>query len=149
MPPLRERDEDIVPLAEAFLRKMQPGQDTKLPPDVVAMFKGYGWPGNVRELRNAVGRYALLGARDRADLLPIAETGDGRIGDTGDGAISEMRYHEARQLVIERFERRYFQALLERVGGNISKAAEIAGVSRSTYYRMLERSEGRPPPDDR
>jgi transcriptional regulator with PAS, ATPase and Fis domain len=138
VPPLRDREEDIVPLALAFLRALRPGEEPHLPPDVVAMFRSYAWPGNVRELRNAVGRFALLGARERGDLLPVAER---ELASTDPRALSQMSFHDARRLVIERFEQGYFQAVLDRVEGNVSKAAEVAGVSRSTYYRMLGRTQ--------
>jgi transcriptional regulator with PAS, ATPase and Fis domain len=143
VPPLREREDDIVELANTFLTTFHPGTVPEVPADVAAMFKTYAWPGNVRELRNAVARFALLGSRERSDLLALSEGGAGGI----DEALSHMRYHDARLQTIERFEQLYFQTLLDRLGGNISKAADFAGVARSTYYRMLERSQGKLPPD--
>src|SRR5262249_13734521 len=69
VPPLRDRAEDIVPLAQRFLCAALRDPSATLPEDLGAMLRAYTWPGNVRELRNAVERYAFLGARDAKALF--------------------------------------------------------------------------------
>ncbi|MEV9226472.1 hypothetical protein AB0163_27520, partial [Klebsiella pneumoniae] len=94
---------------------------------LASMFATYGWPGNARELRNVIERYAHLGARDAAGLF------DG----TGDAANasatlpheddwSHLPLHEARRLALDAFERAYVPRVLERAGGVVSKAAQLA-----------------------
>jgi transcriptional regulator with AAA-type ATPase domain len=133
VPPLRDRPEDIEPLARAFLRAASGDARAELPADIGAIFRAYGWPGNARELRNAVERYARLGLRDASVLL------DDRDAPTG-VELSHMPYHEARRVMLERFERAYLPAVLSRAGGVISRAAEMASVGRASFYRMLDRS---------
>jgi len=138
VPPLRDRREDIVPLARAFLRAATGDARVELPADLAAMLESYAWPGNVRELRNVIERWALLGLRDARALFDAG----GLAASTGGGAIedlSHLPYHEARRIVLERFERAYLPKVLENAGGVIARAAEQAQVARPSFYRMLER----------
>jgi DNA-binding NtrC family response regulator len=139
VPSLRERVDDIAPLATAFLRELTSDPLAELPGDVLAMLTSYSWPGNVRELRNVVARFALMDARQRGDLFDasVSRMGPGASGRRDD--LSEMAYQDARQLVLERFEASYFPAVLQRAGGVVKRAAELAGMARSSFYRMLER----------
>jgi len=134
IPPLRDRPEDIAPLAKAFLRAANGDPSAELPADLAAMLVSYAWPGNVRELRNVIERYALLGLRDRGGLLdtthaPLAEATD----------LSHLPFHEARRQTLDRFERAYLPKVLERAGGVVARAAELAEVARPSFYRMMER----------
>ena len=108
------------------------------------MFRTHAWPGNVRELKNAVRRFALLGARDRADLLDEMEA---RAHGATAADLSHLPLFEARRRVVEQLEAAYFPAVLARVSGNVSKAAEHAGIARSSFYRVLERTLGHPTRD--
>src|SRR5262249_26097271 len=125
--------DDIVPLATAFLRRLKGAPDVDLPADLAAMFTAYAWPGNVRELRNVVERYALLDVRDAGTLFDVAPRG----GEASD--LSHLQSREARDRSIDRFERHYTERVLQRAGGVVARAAELAGVARGTFYRMLER----------
>jgi DNA-binding NtrC family response regulator len=133
VPSLRDRPDDIVPLATAFFRRLKRAPDAELPPDLAAMFTAYAWPGNVRELRNVVERYALLDVRDAGTLFDVAP----RVGDASD--LTHLHFREAREIAIDRFERDYTERVLERASGVVVRAAELAGVARGTFYRMLER----------
>jgi len=120
VPPLRERPEDIPALVEHFA-KARGG--VTLSPATVAAFQCDAWPGNVRELRNAVERALALGDADAPEPPKGAAPG----------------FKEARDKLLEDFERDYLRTLLERNGDNMSEAARVAGISRAQFYRLLER----------
>ncbi|HSO34910.1 MAG TPA: sigma 54-interacting transcriptional regulator [Labilithrix sp.] len=137
VPSLRERVDDIAPLATRFLRELTSDPGAELPADILAMMTAYPWPGNVRELRNVVMRFAVLDARRRADLFDVTPR---RVGPVpSDEDLASMPFQSARQLVLESFESSYFPAVLRRAGGVVTRAAEISGMARSSFYRMLER----------
>jgi len=121
VPPLRNRPEDI-PLLAAHFAKQCTGVDVQLAPATLAALQCDPWPGNVRELRNAVERAVTLGSLADAP---------------SDQPNSPTSYKEARDALLERFERDYLQALLTRHGGNVSAAAREAKLSRSQFYRLL------------
>jgi DNA-binding NtrC family response regulator len=139
LPPLRERREDIPLLvdhlvAKHALRLSRP----ELKPDAEAMraLLDHPWPGNIRELEHALERGLLLARGDQitlADLPPeLAQAAADAAGAAG-GA--EGRYRRAR----DAWERRYFEDLLREAGGSVGKAAELAGLHRSTLYEKLAR----------
>jgi transcriptional regulator with PAS, ATPase and Fis domain len=138
VPPLRDRREDIAPLAGAFFRAATNDPSAGLPADFLAMLSGYTWPGNVRELRNVIERHAVLGARSAKELFDVD---DPRAPGHGID-LTECTYDEARRRVLEQFEQAYVPRVLERAGGVISRAAELAGVARPSFYRMLDRVRG-------
>jgi transcriptional regulator with PAS, ATPase and Fis domain len=135
VPPLRDRREDILPLARAFLRAATGDARTELPVELAAMLASYAWPGNVRELRNVIERWALLGVRDARGLFDAPGIAAGASIED----LSHLPYHEARRLVLDRFERAYLPKVLEDAGGVVARAAEHAQVARPSFYRMLER----------
>ena len=136
VPPLRDRRDDILPLAQAFLTRA-PGHEGKvLPPDLAMMLESYAWPGNVRELRNVIERYTVLGANP-AGLFDGSITGGHSA--LGGESLAHLPYHEARRVALDRFERSYLPALLERSGNNVSRAAIAAQVGRGSLHRMLVR----------
>jgi two-component system response regulator AtoC len=142
VPPLRERAADVPELLERFLEQFSVSRDE--PPrrfsrEAQQIMKDYTWPGNVRELRNVVEQAVLFAKSDEitvADLpAHLAELSPPESALTpGDG----MDYKTARKNWISEFERRYFQSALERNEGNITKAAEEAGVDRKTLYRIIK-----------
>jgi transcriptional regulator with PAS, ATPase and Fis domain len=134
VPPLRDRPEDILPIARTFLRTATRDQAAEVPEPLAALLRSYAWPGNVRELRNAIDRYALLGIRDAAGLF------DASIDVVSDVAgRPPLPYREARRLAFESFERQYVPQVMEHAGNVVTRAAELAQVSRPSFYRMLER----------
>src|SRR5207247_2605360 len=90
VPPLRDRREDVLPLARAFLRTATGDAAAELPPDLSAMLAAYAWPGNVRELRNVIERHALLGVRDARGLFDGAEA----LAQQATGDLSHLPFHE-------------------------------------------------------
>ena len=147
VPPLRERPDDIGPLATRFLRDLTGDSRAELSPDILAMLGGYSWPGNVRELRNVVQRVALLDARNRRELFDATGTLRREAVGAGEEDLSGMPFQEARKVVLDRLEAAYFPAILKRAGGVVSHAAELSGLARSSFYRMLERVGEIPDPD--
>ncbi|MCA9593907.1 MAG: sigma-54-dependent Fis family transcriptional regulator [Myxococcales bacterium] len=128
VPPLRERVEDVRPLAEHFLRLH--GGDAALAPDAVAALEAHDWPGNVRELENRIQRALLVGrpplhARD-LDLLSAPAQ-----------APRSERSPEADPLSAA--ERATVEAALTRARGVVSRAAAELGLSRQALYRRMER----------
>jgi DNA-binding NtrC family response regulator len=122
-PPLRARAEDIPLLATRFAREIS-GVEVTLAPSTLAALQCHAWPGNVRELKNAVRR-----------VLTLGELGAGM----PEAPPMPSSYKEARDRVLEEFERDYLRALLERNKGNVSAAARESKVSRRQFYRLLER----------
>ena len=131
--PLRDRPEDVVPIARAMLRTLRNDPLVEIPPDLASMLQAYSWPGNVRELRNVVERWAALGRLDRTMFDPIqAQNG-------ADDDLAMLPYHEARKIVLDRFEEKYLPRVLARANGVMARAAELAEVARPSFYRMMER----------
>lgn len=165
IPPLRERREDILPLAEHFFAefsrdfKRPPG---KLPEEVKAWMTSYNWPGNVRELRNVIERAIILGSEagvGPTDFPAPAETAGEQTGQSlpatagaaeGPDHGSAVQRPEAPPgesrstfrlpdagIVLEDVERDFIKQALDMTGGNQTKAAESLGLSRDALrYRM-------------
>jgi transcriptional regulator with PAS, ATPase and Fis domain len=127
MPPLRERPEDILGIAEQTLREHCPG--ARFTRDATQALLSYAWPGNVRELRNVIFRAVMQAKTPSVDLtaddleIPGALPEDESAGFSGD--LSQVE----RQMI--------FQAL-ERFKGNQGQAAEALGISRRTLIRKLK-----------
>ncbi len=125
VPPLRERADDIIPLAEYFLRQHSP--KAVLCPDAKEALRRYSWPGNVRELRNALA-HATIAAQDyeiHASDLPIRSTAAPR--PTMNGVLA-----------LDGIERDAILEALGRTGGHHQKAANLLGISRRTLSRKLK-----------
>jgi transcriptional regulator with PAS, ATPase and Fis domain len=135
VPPLRDRHDDIAPLALMFLRHALRDPSAELPAELASMVTSYDWPGNVRELRNVIERWAVLGVRDAGTLFDSE-----LVQIPGRADLAELPYHEARRIVLDEFERAYVPKVLERAGGVVTRAAELAEVARPSFYRMLERA---------
>jgi len=135
LPPLRARREDIPPLAALFLREQATRyrkHAVELTPGAMRALLEHGWPGNVRELRHAVER-AVLMARGSA----VTED-DLRLEQSQTGAASPAAGDLPDDLTLEGAERLLIQRALARYSGNVSRAAEALGVSRSALYRRLQ-----------
>ncbi|MDT8340076.1 MAG: sigma-54 dependent transcriptional regulator [Longimicrobiales bacterium] len=150
IPPLRERPEDIPPMVEHFLEEFWEKHRSEEPrpsllPSAVNALRAYAWPGNVRELRNVVEHAVVMmdaGAPvgDEAFTLgePFLEENGGN-SLALDPGIFHMDYHSAREEMLARFEEHYLSRILKRSNGNISGAARLAGVDRTTLYRLMEK----------
>jgi DNA-binding NtrC family response regulator len=106
--------------------------------------RSYPWRGNVRELQNVIEHAVVLaepGQEIQPENIPFREDERGAPPPTSavTSDFGEESYHTARERLLDDFERRYLVWLVERAGGNMSKAARIAGVDRTTLYRLMER----------
>jgi transcriptional regulator with PAS, ATPase and Fis domain len=139
VPPLRERLEDVLPIARAMFRAKLRDAQADLPPDFASMLVAYHWPGNVRELRNVIDRHIALGERvGLLDSGQMAQLPGAEEHDPNDDLMT-LSYHEARKLLLERFEEKYAPRLMARAEGNVSRAADLANIARPSLYRMLDR----------
>lgn len=133
LPPLRERREDIVPLALHFLRreaaKYGRAVDGFSREGTDALLR-HPWPGNVRELEHTMERAVLMA---RGSEVSVGDLSLRRRGDDGAGSMDRLTLDEAERLLIEK--------ALDRHGGNVSRAAEALGLSRSALYRRLQRHD--------
>lgn len=131
IPPLRDRLGDAALLAHGFVRRMAEEQrrgSMTLLPDAVEAIDRYAWPGNVRELENVMKRAVIMaeGTRIAASDIGLGET---------DANGSELNLRQVR----EQAERSAVLRVLGRVNGNLSKAADVLGVSRPTLYDLMHR----------
>ncbi len=132
LPPLRERREDIEPLAMHFLKIYTARMKKELrgiDGEALKMMVQYDWPGNVRELENVIERAVILARTDTITqaLLPI-----------GTNRERPSAAHEQAPLVaLEEIERRHIEAVLARTGSHKSRSAEILGISRKTLDRKI------------
>jgi len=137
VPALRERGSDIRMLIEHFMRRFAP--DLTLTPDDMARLVRHSWPGNVRELRNAMERICLLAKNNQVDV-------GSALGDVSQAAgppafRTDMPFKDAKNQLVEAFEREYIQGLVERHAMNLSAAARDAQIDRK-HLRELMRKYG-------
>ncbi len=130
LPPLRDRREDIAPLAHYFLRQQARRyrhQFDGLEPAALEAMWNYPWPGNVRELEHAVERAVLMagGKTVRASDLGLRSEAE------NSSRLEDLSLEEVESLLIKK--------ALARADGNVSRAAEALGLSRSALYRRLEK----------
>jgi DNA-binding NtrC family response regulator len=149
LPPLRKRLEDIPLLANHFLshywaRHRQPGDAApKLTEQCVEFLRSRPWRGNVRELQNVIEHVAVIaepGQPVRPEDVPVYD--DATPSSAGDGmpiAILTDAYHAAKEKLVAHFEKEYLQRLVVRAGGNMSRAARLANIDRTTLYRLMEK----------
>jgi DNA-binding NtrC family response regulator len=141
IPPLRERPEDIPPLAEAFLRKHDEGGRHRFSPEAMARLLEHPWRGNARELENVVERAVALAEQDEIapDALPI---GPAARPDADRSVETLVRTGAGRRVTLRELEELYIDEILRRTGGNKVRAASILGIDRKTLYRRAERRAG-------
>jgi len=135
IPPLRERPQEIAPLAEFLLHQMarkKAGRHPRLTDDAKEALEAYEWPGNIRELRNVLERAFLLCQNDivTPDLFPMQKK-------------SALEYPQptGATLPLREVEIRYIRQILASVNNNYRKAAEILGINRNTIYNRLREEE--------
>jgi transcriptional regulator with PAS, ATPase and Fis domain len=151
LPPLRERPDDIPALATSFLAHYwERHRGAALPRpdltrDALEFLRSQPWRGNVRELQNALENLAVLAEPgqevDAEAVLMFCDIG--AAGAPGGHSLPTRRlddpYHPAKDYVVADFEREYLNRLIARSGGNMSRAARLAGIDRTTLYRLFEK----------
>lgn len=150
IPPLRDRKEDILPLSDTLLQQgKNPDSDTvkTLTPDAKRLLVEYNWPGNVRELRNVLYRASLLSKTNyiSREVIESSISANGTnisVSASSDSHTEDLSASERLEYRRKEVERSYINLLKEAISitnGNRSKAAELLGISRNTFYRMLKK----------
>ena len=133
LPALRERKEDIVPLAQLFLERYAQKyhrQLTGLSPEAGEILKAQSWNGNIRELQNVIEKAVILS--EAKELTAKDVSGPGMTAPVTPGLTGGLPRNEAE-------EERLVREAMERTDGNISAAAKMLGVSRPTLYAKLKK----------
>ncbi len=138
LPPLRNRANDVLVLAETFIQRFASRSGKAvlgLSSEAAHMLLGYSFPGNVRELENAMERAVALARFDRVtpDDLPA------RMREQEPGRVRADGWSFRSLLPLEEMERQYIAHVLESVGGHRARAARILGIDRKTLFRRLSR----------
>lgn len=177
LPPLRERGDDVLLLAEHFLQKFARSmqrQPKRLSPEAVRALREYDWPGNVRELEHAIEHAMVLAQRDVVtvtdlpfsrkppalrEIAPVPSrpaAAEGSSPQRGAGHdptrgmladLARMPYTEAKRRLLSLFDETYTAEVLRGAGGNMSEGARRAGLDRSNFRRLLKR-HGAPARDE-
>lgn len=140
MPPLRERGDDVIELAQAFLDRLNRDYrgrtvSKRFHPELLVAFRRYSWPGNIRELEHFVQREYLL-CED--EILNAALPSDMAAPHPGDDRY-EAPFKQAKASAIADFERHYVASAMARAHGNISRAARLAGQDRSAFSKLVSK----------
>mgnify|MGYP001066325572 FL=1 len=142
LPPLRERRDDVLPLARCFLERSAARygrHGLRLAPSAERALLAWRWPGNVRELGHLMERAALLAEQDLVSDSALA-FGPGSAGAESASDIDGMTIDQAEAHLVRR--------ALERHGGNLQHAADALGITRQTLYRRMEKYGLRDPSSD-
>jgi DNA-binding NtrC family response regulator len=129
VPPLRERPEDIRPLAELFLRESAPASTFST--EALEALQRYSWPGNVRELRNAVVKAGVLASGPEITLADLPAEINARVRAPNGATPTRLKEME-QQMIIQ---------ALAKTGGSSQHAAAMLGISKRTLSRKLRRYE--------
>jgi|CZKF01.1.fsa_nt_gi DNA-binding NtrC family response regulator len=140
LPALRERPEDIPPLARYFLERFSRryGKSLSGSPQFYEALLKERWPGNVRQLKNVMER---LSALHPGGVLEPADLSEDSLPMEAAESLSMLPWKDAREQYLASFELSYAQAVLARCGGNVSAAARQAGVDRKTFYLLLKQDK--------
>ncbi len=140
LPALRDRGNDILLLAQHFIRQLARRFNksvTGLAQPAALCLLAYHWPGNVRELRNTIERAIVLSHHDQ---LTVEDLPEQIRHPAGEPPLPSSVVEEGRILPLEEVERRYIHQVLSQLDGNRTLAARLLGVDRKTLYRKLKES---------
>jgi transcriptional regulator with PAS, ATPase and Fis domain len=139
VPPLVQRREDL-PLLQRYFIENFAGQYQRVVKGLTrrtqSLLTRYSWPGNVRELENVLGYACMMAEKDFIDIRDLPEY---LRKQAAPGAVEDEQL-----LPLDELERRHARRVLDRVGGNRVRAAEVLGISRATLYRLLAESKAAP-----
>ena len=136
VPSLRNRKKDIPVLCDHFLKLGKHRKKFRnLSPDAQQQLLNYSWPGNLREMRNVLERLACLGEENAFVNMP------GKTNMERNYLKFDLHrpFKEAKEAIVERFEREYLEALLAETDGRIARAARTAGLNRKYFYDLLNK----------
>jgi DNA-binding NtrC family response regulator len=134
LPPLRERKADIPLLVERLVQDAgsRAGRRVEVSRAALEALTAYHWPGNVRELENTIERLIVLGRGSRIEASDLPPALTASPADIHDRLFADLPS-------LDELQRRYVLHVLENVGANRTRAAEVLGIDRRTLYRMAER----------
>ncbi|MFP4176154.1 MAG: sigma-54-dependent transcriptional regulator [Candidatus Brocadiia bacterium] len=141
LPPLRERDGDIPLLVDHLLEEFaeKENRNLQVSPEAREEMRRYSWPGNVRELRNVIERAALLAESGTITPADLHLSG-GRAEPDGEREVPlNLPYREAMDRMQHRLRKKYVRQMLKRCEGNVTRAAERAGIERESFHRLMKR----------
>lgn len=144
LPALRDRLEDVLLLANHFLEisaKRYGCGEKKLHPETLAWFGQYYWPGNIRELENTIYREYLLADTDFINIKsPMKNFDERRKGiDRRKTNLLNMKFNEAKEQMITKFEQCYLLEALLKTQGNVTMAAKLAGKERRAFGKLIKK----------
>jgi DNA-binding NtrC family response regulator len=128
VPPLRERLDDLPQLIGRLAQELGRREVADRVLGLLPLLRSYSWPGNVRELRNVIERLSVLPVEDALPSVLLGRHQD---------AQQLVTFAEARERAVDQFERLYVTDLLATAGGNVTRAAELAGLSRRYLTRLI------------
>lgn len=142
VPPLRERKEDIPVLVRMFLNKTCDELKCSLIDidfSALSYLAAQPWHGNVRELQNFIRRLAVFSGGKKIDI-PLIHLVDGKnLGSAGKENINCQPYKDAKKEVVDSFSKNYFNQILKKTKGNISKASRLSGLERASIQKLIKR----------
>jgi DNA-binding NtrC family response regulator len=139
LPPLRTRKIDIPLLSRQLVKGLSSPID--LSPQMLSLLEGYDWPGNVRELRNVLERGALMQATGNSSWLDLVVPADRRPErKTLLEVVAGLAYHEAKDRIVNDFEKHYFAEVMKNAGFDMKIAEERTGLSMQSLYRLLKKN---------
>lgn len=138
LPPLRERKEDIVLLAEHFLKKFlksNPKNISAFSDEVLDILESYNWPGNVRELENVIERAVTLA---KGDIITTSDLPGKILSEAKESfPFEKLKLGEVKQKAIDELEKKYLLYLLKKHNGHVTNMSIEAGMTRRNIHRLL------------
>ena len=141
LPSLRDRQEDIMPIAELFLKELNDRYNTnkRFSDITVNTMMNYNWPGNIRELRNVIERIFVVSRGDELVFTPIPTASYGTHFSEMQNPLITEDYASLKDFV-ETVEAQYIQKVLDECGGVVTEASKRLGIHRSVLYRKLAKA---------
>jgi DNA-binding NtrC family response regulator len=142
VPPLIERREDISLLTGYFLRELNERYDrgiTDVEPKAMEMLQNFDWPGNVRQLQNIIERTYYLATPPAIRNSDLPAYFNSQNGQKRGSDWQDLSYKEAKEAILEQFEKDYLQFQLKRYDWNISRTAAECGIDRRTIHRLINK----------
>lgn len=150
MPPLRKRDDDVLLLAEHFLKKYADHYQkdvSGISADAKKILVKYHWPGNIRELENLIHREVLLATDDEINIhFDGVEIYDNTAYKDEQYSVNSLdvsidqEFNQSKAMMIEKFEKEYLERLLENTHGNVTLAAKRAGKERRCLGKLIKKT---------
>jgi len=138
-PPLRDRTDDIVPLAEYFLKQLKGGKEVQFTEGAVRTMQSYNWPGNVRELANAMERVMIIDTGEgsvTAEILSFLRTTT-----EASGGLDQLKL-PASGISLEKLSLDLVKQALDLTGNNQSAAASLLGLTRAKFRVLAKQATG-------